>query len=91
MSTTVSIPREMLDGAEEEDEQLTETQMALQRGARMLEGTVHFCQGPLQRKRHKAQAKIKKWKQKWFRVEPGKRRTQSARACLRNATTACKR
>ena len=68
LSTTAS---KMLDGVEEEEQQ-TEVEMTLQRNARVQEGSLHFCQGPLQRKRHKAQAKIKKWKQKWFKVEPGK-------------------
>lgn len=84
MSVRVSIPREMLAGADEEEE-LTATQRALQRGARLLEGTVHFTEGPLQRKRHKAQAKMKKWKQRWFKVEPGEC-TREAACCA--STTA---
>lgn len=66
---SVSIP---LDAGVGEEEQ-TETEIIMmQQGAKMQEGSVHFCQGPLQRKRHKAQAKIKKWKQKWFKLQPGK-------------------
>ena len=71
MSTAVDIvPRDVLATvvAEEEDEQQAELELSL--GA-LREGSVHFCQGPLQRKRHRAQAKIKKWKQKWFKVEQG--------------------
>ena len=44
--------------------------MALQPDA-LPEGSVHFCQGPLLRKRHKAHTKINKWKPGWFKVEPG--------------------
>ena len=72
MSVRVSIPREMLEGAMDDEEAMSPAQRALQRGARLVEGTLHFGEGPLQRKRHKAQAKMKKWKQGWFKVEPGK-------------------
>ena len=72
MLTTVSIPRDMLDGAEDETQQAElGTGAAVERDTRQLEGSLHFCEGPLLRKRHRAQAKKKKWKQKWFRVEPG--------------------
>ena len=46
------------------------------------EGSLHFCQGPLRRKRHRAQAKVNKWKQKWFRVEPGKANNSHERRFL---------
>ena len=69
-SRVVSIPRDMLDGAEDEAQLESQASSALY--TRLSEGTLHFCEGPLLRKRHKAQAKKKKWKQKWFRVEPGK-------------------
>lgn len=60
MSTTVTIPRDA------DTEQQHEVDAELQR-----EGSVHLCQGPLRRKRHRAQTKINKWKQKWFKIEPG--------------------
>ena len=71
---------ELLDQIAEEDQcQQTETAEELS----LREGGVHFCEGPLQRKRHRAQAKIKKWKQKWFKVEPGKESNTNPRACFR--------
>ena len=55
--------------------------------AREEEGTssLRFCQGPLHRKRHRAQAKVKKWKQKWFKVEPGKETLRNF-ACISSTT-----
>ena len=66
MSTTESVQRQTLQDGEEDPQ--TAAEMAL------LEGCVHFCQGPLQRKRHNAHTKINKWKQRWFKVEPGERK-----------------
>ena len=68
MSMSVSIPLNAGVGEEETENEM----IMMQQGAKMQEGSVHFCQGPLQRKRHKAQAKVKKWKQKWFKLQPGK-------------------
>lgn len=70
MSMSVSMPLDAGAG----EEQQTEAEMIIQQDrVRVQEGNMHFCQGPLQRKRHKAQAKIKKWKQKWFKLQPGKK------------------
>lgn len=63
--TTVQMSGDLLDLIAEED-YCQQTEMEeLSPG----EGGVRFCEGPLQRKRHGA--KIKKWKQKWYKVEPG--------------------
>ena len=48
-----------------------ETEPQQQLGA-LREGGLHYCEGPLRRRRHRAQTKLNKWKQKWFKVEPGK-------------------
>ena len=88
MSVRVSIPREMLSGAMEDEEAMSPAQRALQRGAQLVEGTLHFGEGPLQRKRHKAQAKMKKWKQGWFKVEPGKCAAERSTASPRAARAA---
>ena len=56
-----------LDADVQDRDEQTELQLAALR-----EGGLHFCEGPLRRRRHRAQTKVNKWKQKWFKVEPGK-------------------
>ena len=56
-----------LDADGQDRDEQTELQLAALR-----EGGLHFCEGPLRRRRHRAQTKMNKWKQKWFKVEPGK-------------------
>lgn len=67
MSTNTSVWLET--GLQERD---GEDSTELQELAAFREGSLHFCEGPLRRRRHRAQTKANKWKQKWFKVEPGK-------------------